>query len=86
MSSKLHFFIKSLSSKKLTPSTELTTCHELAKYTALLERDPEEVLNSSVKKKRQKLVNTFAYHTVSSIINFTPLYKYANIAVNTVNE
>lgn len=40
---------------KLTPSTELTTCQELAKYTGLLEREPEDVLNSSGKQNGQKL-------------------------------
>lgn len=54
---------------KLTPSTELTTCQELAKYTGLLEREPEDVLNSSGKQNGQKLFNTFAYHTVPSTIN-----------------
>ena len=37
-------------SVRLTPSTELTTCQELAKYTALVDRDPDDVLNSSVEK------------------------------------
>lgn len=71
---------------KLTPSTELTTCQELAKYTGLLEREPEDVLNSSGKQNGQKLSIRLLIILFQALSIWTFLYICKNFAMKRINE
>lgn len=71
---------------KLTPSTELTTCQELAKYTGLLEREPEDVLNSSGKQNGQKLSIRLLIKLFQALSIWTLMHICKNFAMKRINE
>lgn len=71
---------------KLTPSTELTTCQELAKYTGLLEREPEDVLNSSGKQNGQKLSIRLLIKLFQALSIWTFMHICKNFAMKRINE
>lgn len=71
---------------KLTPSTELTTCQELAKYTGLLEREPEDVLNSSGKQNGQKLSIRLLIKLFQALSIWTFMHICKNVAMKRINE